>query len=95
MKTFTRIALASAVLAAISSLSQAAAPDGRYVNGTFEVSEDETLTISANRSAVGAIKSNTSVTLDDGVTLTVQGTVDGPEDGRDGYAYGASTTFVK
>lgn len=93
MKTFTRIALASAVLAAISSLSQAAAPDGRYVNGTFEVSEDETLTISANRAAVGAIKSNTSVTLDDGVTLTVQGTVDGPEDGRDGYAYGASTAL--
>lgn len=93
MKTFTRIAIASAVLAALPCLSQAAAPNGRYVNGDFTVTENETLTISANRSAVGAISSDTTVVVDDGVTLTVQGTVDGPEEQRQGYAYGASTAL--
>ncbi len=92
-KMFSQLAIVTAVLATFPLLSQATPiPDnGRYVNGTYTVTDDETLTISANRAAVGAITQDTSVTVNDGVTLSVTGTVDGPEEGRKGYAYGAST----
>lgn len=94
-KMFSQLAIVTAVLATFPLLSQATPiPDnGRYVNGTYTVTDNETLTISANRAAVGAITQDTSVTVNDGVTLSITGTVDGPEEGRKGYAYGASTAL--
>ena len=89
-QTFSKLALVTAILAALPTVVQAAAPDGRYVNGTFSVTEDETLTISGNKSGVGAVSTDTSVTITEGASLTVQGTVNGSDPQRL-YAYGINS----